>query len=248
MFARVLRRQLAALADGAGQEAAAERAVGDEADAELPADSEDLALDVARPQRILGLQRRHLVRRMGAPDGLGRRLRDAEMAHLALSDELGHGADRVLDRHGGVDAMDVVEIDRLNGEAAQAGLAGLSDVCRPAVDGGRPVRLPEIAEFCRHHVFVAPSSDRAADQLLVPPLPIGVGSVDEIDAELGRAVERRDRLGRIRLAIDRRHAHAAEPDGGHFERSEFPAFHVSSSLLPAIERGVKPPRWRNPPA
>ncbi len=48
--------QVAGLADGASQKTAAERRIGDEADTQFPAGRQDFRLDVARPQRILGLE------------------------------------------------------------------------------------------------------------------------------------------------------------------------------------------------
>ena len=49
---------LGAALDLAGQEAAAERRIGHEADAELVAGRQDFVLDAALPQRIFTLQRR----------------------------------------------------------------------------------------------------------------------------------------------------------------------------------------------
>src|SRR3954470_8194817 len=86
-------------AEAPRQEATAERRVRDEADAQLAHGREDAHLGVARPERVLGLQRRDRVRGVGAPDRLVRRLREAEVAHLARVDELFHSADRLLDRH-----------------------------------------------------------------------------------------------------------------------------------------------------
>ena len=115
----VLRRR-----DLAGQKAAAERAVGDEADPELTHGVEDLVLGIARPQRVLGLQRRDRVDRVRAADRLGRRLRQPEEADLAGVDQLGHRADGLLDRHPGVDPVLVVEVDVVDGEAPQRRVAG----------------------------------------------------------------------------------------------------------------------------
>ena len=66
------------------EEAAAERRVGDERDAQLFERRQDLRLDVARPQRVLGLHRRDRVHRVRAADRLRARLREAEVADLAL--------------------------------------------------------------------------------------------------------------------------------------------------------------------
>src|SRR2546422_8854129 len=55
--APVVRGQVLEAADLPGEEPAPERAVGHEPDPELAARGQDLVLGVARPQRILGLQR-----------------------------------------------------------------------------------------------------------------------------------------------------------------------------------------------
>jgi hypothetical protein len=55
------------------------------------------------------------------------------MAHLAVAHEIAHRPDRVLDRHGRIDTMDVVEVDDIGFEPLQAALAARLDVVRPAV-------------------------------------------------------------------------------------------------------------------
>ncbi len=60
---------------------------------------QDLVLDVALPERIFGLERGDRMDRGGAPDRLGRGLGEADVADLALLHQLGHAADRLLDRH-----------------------------------------------------------------------------------------------------------------------------------------------------
>ena len=62
------------------------------------------------------------------PQRGGRHLGQPEVADLALVDELGHRSDRVLDGRVRVHPVQVVEIDRLDTEATEAGLAGLPDV------------------------------------------------------------------------------------------------------------------------
>ena len=120
----------------AGQEAAAERAVGDEADAELAARRRG-----RRPRgRASRASTRSAARRSGAPRGArasvaGAGLGEAEVAHLARAHELRHRADRLLDRHVGIDAVLVVEVDRARRRAAsRLASQDCAHVLGPAVD------------------------------------------------------------------------------------------------------------------
>ena len=94
-FARRVLGRLGAVAD----EAAGEHAIGDQRDAELAQGRQDVALDAAAEQRIFDLQRRDRMHRVRAPQRLGGRFRDADVAHVAGLHHVGDGADRVLDRH-----------------------------------------------------------------------------------------------------------------------------------------------------
>ena len=224
------RAESSRIGDRARQEAAAERAVGDEPDAELGAEVEQRVLRVAGPERVLGLQRRHRVRRVRADDRRRRRFADAEMADLALGDQPRHGAHRVLDGHGRIDAVDVVEIDHLDLEPPQAGLACLDDVLGTAIGRRRATRRTDIAELGGEHDLIAPSLDGPADELLVHAVPVDVGGVDQVDPALERAVQARDHGIGARLAVDGR----AEADGGHLEPTQ------AATLHRALERGKGP--------
>ncbi len=122
--------ELVGRAEPTRQEAASERRVGDERDAELLQRRQDLGLDVARPQRVLRLHRRDRVHSVRAADRLGARLGEAEVAHLAGRHELGHRAHRLLDRRVGVDAVLVVEVDVIDAEAPERALARAAHVGR----------------------------------------------------------------------------------------------------------------------
>ena len=109
--------------DLAGQETAAERAVGDEADAQLAHGGEDLVLGIARPQRVLGLQRGDRMHGVRAADRRRRRLRQSQEPDLAGVDQLRHRADGLLDRHVGIDPVLVVEVDVVDAEPPQRRVA-----------------------------------------------------------------------------------------------------------------------------
>ena len=124
-------------------------------------------------QRVLALQGGDRVHGVRPAEGVGRGLGQPEVADLAGLDQLGHGADRVLDRHGRVDAVQVVEVDVVDAEAQQRHVARL-----PARSPGRPstpapgaVRAVDDAELRGQHDLVAPARDGPADELLVVPGP-----------------------------------------------------------------------------
>lgn len=133
------------------------------------------------------------------------------MAHLALADQPGHRAHRVLDRRVGVDAVLIVEVDRLDAEPSQARLAGGADVIRApahALEGA--VLAANVAELGGENHRVAAIADRTPDQLLVTAYPVHVGGVQKRHAEIDRALNGRDRLGFVGLPIEFGHAHATE--------------------------------------
>src|SRR5262245_16356115 len=132
---------------------------------------------------------------VGAPDGVGPGLAQAEMADLALLNESRHGADRVLDRHVGIDAMDVIEIDGVDAHALEARLAGDRHIVGLAVDAAAlSARTADIAELAGNEKLVALALDRLANQLLIDTGRIGIGRVEHRDAEVDAAVNSRDRL------------------------------------------------------
>ena len=126
---------------------------------------------------------------------VGRGLGQAEVADLAGRDQLGHRADGLLDRDGLVDAVLVVEVDVVDAEPLQRGVAGGADVLRPAVDADPgAVGAALVAELGGQLDLVAAAGDRLADQLLVGERAVHVGGVEEGDAEVERAVDGRDAL------------------------------------------------------
>ena len=65
---------------------------------------------------------------VGATDRRRRGLAEPEVAHLPFLHELGHRADGLLDGDLGVDAVLVVQVDMVDAEACEGGIARLADV------------------------------------------------------------------------------------------------------------------------
>src|SRR6266480_4553265 len=154
-----------------------------------------------------------------AADGRRTRLGQSQRPYLALLDEPLHRAHRLLDRHLGIDAVLVIEIDRVNAEALQARLAGAHHVLGPAVDILLSLRSLHLAELGGDDDAVAPAAQRSSEQLLVVPPAVHVGRVEEVDAFVERVVNDANRLFVIRDPVDARHRHEPEADGGDFERA-----------------------------
>ena len=174
----------------------AERRVGNEADAQLAQQRQQLGLWVTGPQGVLGLQRGDRVHGVGAADRGGAGLGQADVADLALGDQLGQSADGLLDGGVRVDPVLVVQVDVVGAEPLQGALDRGADVRRAAVeDAGAATGVRDEAELRRHHHLVAAALDGPADQLLVVEGAVDLGGVEVGDAQVQRPVDGANRLG-----------------------------------------------------
>src|SRR6185312_3509630 len=148
----------------AGEEPAAERRISDIADAQLAHRGKHFGLRVAAPQRQLRLYGGDLVDLVRLADRLGRRFGKAEEADLPLLFQARHFAHRVLDRHLDIDAVLVIEVDRLDVQPLEARLARRAHIVGVAADAEELAVGPAyIAELRRQEHIVAPAVNRAAD-------------------------------------------------------------------------------------
>ena len=103
----------------------------------------------------------------------------------------------------------------------------LAHIFGPAIDAKEgAIGCAHVAELGGDHELLPLALDGAADQFLVGAHAIHVGGVEEGDAELEGAVDGGDRFRIVTPGIEVRHAHAAQPHGGHFERSEIAMMHI----------------------
>ena len=201
----------------AAQPAAADRAVRDQRDPELAQRRDDaVVLVIAAEQRVLTLIRGDRMNRRRAPHFGSFRLGEAERADFPRRDELGHRADRLLDRDVGVDAVLVVEVDRVDAESLERGFARRAHVLRRAADAGAlPVGRAQHPELRRQDDAVAVLTDEGPEQRLVVADAVGVGGVVERDPELERTIQRSQRFGVLGRTVSARHPHAAQTERGN---------------------------------
>src|SRR5262245_22969963 len=141
--------------DDAAEDTATERRVGHVRDAELARRGHRLFRGVPVQQRVLALHRAEPMDGMGAPNRGRRGFRETEVAYLAALDEPGHGPDRVLDRHLGIDAVLVVEVDDVDTEPFEACVTRASHLGRRAIYRLRSIRSAHVAELRRQHHALA---------------------------------------------------------------------------------------------
>ena len=98
-------------------------------------------------------------------------------------------ADGFFEAHLRVGAMKLIEIDFLHPQAAEAALALLPQIFRAAVRDPRARPWPCQATLGRDHQVIRIWVQRLGDQPLADLGPIGVGGIDEVDAEIDRAAE-----------------------------------------------------------
>ncbi len=91
------------------------------------------------------------------------------MLDLALGDQVLERAGNLLDRHVGIDAVLVEDVDAIGAQAPEGGLGDLLDMLRPAVETAAPFacrRNVEAELGCDHHL-ITNGLQRLPDQLLV---------------------------------------------------------------------------------
>ena len=114
------------------------------------------------------------------------------MADEALVLHLLDDTELLVGRHRRVDAVQLPQVDAVDRESTQGHLHALTQVLGAAHDLPAVRSLAgEAALRCDDDVPVR--VERLADEVLADERPVGVGGVDEVDAELDRATQHRNR-------------------------------------------------------
>lgn len=164
---------------------------------------------------------------MRTAHGGGAGLGQAEVADLALGDQVAHGAGHVLDRHVRVDTVLVEQVDMVGAQALETGFGHGADVLGAAVQAGIGARIPE-AELGGDHQLVAVRRQGLAEQVFIGVRAVHFGGVEEGHAAFNGRVQQGDALAALdRLAIGMGQAHATQAQGGNLQAAaaEFTCLH-----------------------
>src|SRR6516225_3952227 len=116
------------------------------------------------------------MNKVGPPDRRRGRLRQPEVADLAFLYQPGHGTDGALNGGVAIDAVLIIKVNVVETETPEAGLAGLTDVFRPAVDSDEAaLGIPDVAELGCQEDVGAPPPNCPPHQLLIAAGAVGVG-------------------------------------------------------------------------
>ncbi len=197
---RAVRRDGLAATEPPRQPGAGRGRIGGQSDPVFLAERDDLPLD-APLQDVVGRLLAHervppvLSRNPERLADLPRRERRAgEVADLPLADQVIQRGEALLDGRGRVRAVQIVQVDVVRAQPAQADLHRAHQVVpaaplvvRPVPDGPPPLGGHD-------DLLARQPLQRPADDLLAPPVAVGDGGVPEVDARVERPAQDADGL------------------------------------------------------
>src|SRR5215217_4819515 len=210
-------RDVRVLAVLAGEPAAGQRAPGDHAHAVAAARGQDVGLDGAGEQRVGRLLAHEALAAalLGDPLGLddlaGRERRRPDVANLPLAHQVGQRAERFVDIRVFLGAVDLVQVDPVRAQPAQAVLHFTDDPAARVAELVRVVAHLAVDLGGQDDVVALPVRERLAHDLLRLAARVHVGGVDEVDPGVERAVDDADRRVVVGLAPGAEH-HRAEAE------------------------------------
>ena len=211
----------------AGEEAAGQRAPGDDAHALRPALRDHLALFFAVDQVVVVLHRNELrpAVRFGHVLGLrelpGVHAGCADVERLACPHHIVQRLHRLLDRRVRVPAVDLVEVHVIRAEALERGIDALHHMLarKPAVVRVAAHRVAQLGGD-DHLVALGQLLEGAAGDLFTGADRVDVRGVEEVDASIECALDERPGVGVIEDPVAPLAAavgHHAETDARDFE-------------------------------
>ena len=160
---------------------------------------------------VLVLHRDDVRDRLRRTQLVERHVREPDQPDLALVSQLTERTDRLLDRHLGIVAVQLVEIDAVELQPPQARLARAPQVFRAPV-ANSILQAPAEPALRRDHDTLRVRMKRFRDDLLADAAAVDVGGVDQRHAQLDRAPD--DAHALLPVRDD---AHRAEAEPAHLE-------------------------------
>jgi hypothetical protein len=201
------------------EEALAQRAVGNEADAEFLERRQHLLLGTSPPEGILALDGRDRLHRVCATNRLHCCFGEAEVPDLALLDQVLYCPRHLFNRYVRVNTVLIEQVDGVDLESLERRLTDLLDVLGSDYSGHAAGRRGRSG--ARTWWRSPPAHGRSegfAHQLFVRERAVRFGGIEECDAAFDGCPDHRDHVLLISgRTVAKAHPHAAEAEGGHFQ-------------------------------
>ena len=180
----------------AGQQAGCHRAVDDDPDVVGGAERQQLGFDPLIQHAVRRLQRSDGMDRLGAAHLADAEVGRARVADLALLDHAGDLGPRLFHVGVGVGPVDLVEVDHVHAQPAQAALRLLAHARRlqPVEDRALGRVIPDQAALRRQDHAIAAPLERLADDFLRVAQAVGGRGVDPVDPRVEAGLDGRDRF------------------------------------------------------
>src|SRR6266567_626228 len=211
-LAEVRVAEISVFFNGPSQESLAQRTEWHKADPEFLQRRKNLLLRLPPPQRILTLESRDRLNRMGTTNVCCSGLRHTEMLDLTFLNEIPDGARHVFNRHIRVDAMLVEQVDHVAPEPLQCGFSDRSDPFGFAVG---PLRWHAVleTELRRDDNSVSYGFERFAHDLFVEVRPVGLRGVEKRNSAFKGRPDHRNCLLFLRgRPVAKAESHATESE------------------------------------
>ena len=138
------------------------------------------------------------------------------MQDFSFTDQVADRPGNLFDRHLGIDAVLVVEVDMVGTQPFQRAFDRPADLFRTTAERLPPLRVDPNAEFSGYDHLVADRCHRFADQFLVGVRPVALRRIEESHPKLVCLAEQGNHLVPVRCGtIAVTHAHTTQSDGGH---------------------------------
>src|SRR5882724_4176892 len=150
----------------------------------------------------------------GAPQSFWSRFGEPERPHFSGRDELGHGADSLLNWNFRIDAVLIEEIDGFDAQPLETGVTSAPNIFRRAVNAPSAVGMYAKTKLgSDDHAVTGNGAQKAAQQFFIGVRPVDFGGVQKISSKFHVAVENAERFLFIGWPVGAGHAHAAESQG-----------------------------------
>jgi hypothetical protein len=129
---------------------------------------------------------------------------------LPCGNQIGHGTDGILDRNSWVDPVLIVEVNHIDAESLERGIAGRRDAFRATVQPHTTLWITGYAEFCCNHYLIPTPSQYFSQQALIGVRTVHVRGIPEIDAQFQGAIQGSEILLFVGGSVEISHTHAAQ--------------------------------------